>query len=200
MIHPLGQALVDQQARLVAARHWMLRDESRREVVLELPRFHPTGTLPLSQMEDGAIERAKERVEQRAEGAALDALLVRTREQVEALAAATSALEESLPARVEDALRGQAQPMGRNLAELRGLTNQIVRRLERLENDALADRHARVDDLALLVDLVSSGWKGVDARLGRVEAVVNRLEQNIQDNRGAIVYRMEDRRPDAATS
>jgi len=151
-------------------------------------------------MEDGAIERAKERVEQRAEGAALDALLVRTREQVEALAAATSALEETLPARVEDALRGQAQPMGRNLAELRGLTNQVIRRLERLENDALADRHARVDDLALLVDLVSSGWKGVDARLGRVEAVVNRLEQNIQENRGAIVYRMEDRRPDAATS
>src|SRR5439155_26442865 len=73
MIHPLGQAFVDQQARLVAARHWMLRDESRREVVLELPRFHPTGTLPLTRMEDGAIERAKERVEQRAEGAALDA-------------------------------------------------------------------------------------------------------------------------------
>jgi hypothetical protein len=68
-----------------------------------------------------------------------------------------------------------------------------------LEGDLLTERSARVDDLALLVDLVSSGWKGVDARLGRIEAVVNRLEQH-QDNRGAIVYRMEDRRPDAATS
>ena len=27
----------------------------------------------------------------------------------------------------------------------------------------------RVDDLALLVDLVSSGWRGVDARLERLE-------------------------------
>jgi hypothetical protein len=26
-----------------------------------------------------------------------------------------------------------------------------------------------VDDLALLVDLVSSGWRGVDARLARIE-------------------------------
>jgi len=43
-------------------------------------------------MDEGAIERAKERVEQRAEGAALDTLLARAREQVETLAAAASAL------------------------------------------------------------------------------------------------------------
>jgi hypothetical protein len=152
-------------------------------------------------MDDGAMERAQERVEQRADGAALDSLLVRAREQVEALAAATAALEESLPVRVQDAVRGEAQPMGRNLAEIRGLMNQLLRRLSALEGDLLTERNARVDDLALLVDLVSSGWKGVDARLGRIEAVVNRLEQQAHDSRGgAIVYRMEDRRPDAATS
>jgi hypothetical protein len=150
-------------------------------------------------MDDGAMERAQERVEQRADGAALDALLVRAREQVEALASATAALEESLPGRVQDAVRGEAQPIGRNLAEIRGLINQLLRRLSALEGDLLTERNARVDDLALLVDLVSSGWKGVDARLGRIEAVVTRLEQQ-QDDRGAIVYRMEDRRPDAATS
>ena len=144
------------------------------------------------------MDRAQERVEQRADGAALDALLVRAREQVEALAAAALALEDSLPNRVTDAVRAEAQPMGRNLAELRGLTNQLIRRLTALEGDLLTERNARVDDLALLVDLVSSGWKGVDARLGRIEAVVNRLEQQ-QDSRGAIVYRMEDRRPDAAS-
>jgi hypothetical protein len=77
--------------------------------------------------------------------------------------------------------------------------NQLLRRLSALEGDLLTERSARVDDLAVLVDLVSSGWKGVDARLGRIEAVVNRLEQH-QDSRGAVVYRMEDRRPDAATS
>ena len=146
------------------------------------------------------MERAQERVEQRADGAALDALLVRAREQVEALATATAALEESLPARVQDAVRGEAQPVGRNLAEIRGLMNQLLRRLSALEGDLLTERNARVDDLALLVDLVSSGWKGVDARLGRIEAVVNRLEQQAHDSRGAIVYRMEDRRPDAASS
>jgi hypothetical protein len=151
-------------------------------------------------MEDGgAMERAQERVEQRAEGAALDALVVRAREQVEALAAATVALEESIPSRVGDAVRAEAHPVGRNLAEIRGLMNQLLRRLSALEDDMLTERNARVDDLALVVDLISSGWKGVDARLGRIEAVVGRLEQ-AQENRGAIVYRMEDRRPDAASS
>jgi hypothetical protein len=151
-------------------------------------------------MDDGAMERAQERVGQRADGAALDALFVRAREQVEALAAATAALEESLPAQVEETLREHARPMGRNLAEIRGLMNQLLRRLSTLEEDMLSERNARVDDLAVLVDLVSSGWEGVDARLGRIEAIVGRLDQQTQDSRGAIVYRMEDRRPDAATS
>jgi hypothetical protein len=151
-------------------------------------------------MDDGAIERAQERVEQRADGAALDALVIRLREQVDALASAAAALEDGLPARVGDALREEARPVGRNLAELRGLMNQVIRRLERIESDVLTERNARVDDLQLLVDLISSGWKGVDARLGRIEAAVGRLEQGIQERAGgAIVYRMEDRRPDAAT-
>jgi hypothetical protein len=47
--------------------------------------------------------------------------------------------------------------------------NQANRRLERLEQELLAERHARVDDLALLVDLVTSGWQGVDNHLRRIE-------------------------------
>jgi hypothetical protein len=151
-------------------------------------------------MDDGAIERAKERVEQRADAAALEGLFTRAREQVQALAAAAATLEDTLPARVGDAVREQAGPMGRNLAEMRGLMNLLIRRLERVEEDVLAERHARVEDLALLVDLISSGWKGVDARLARLEALVGRVEQSVQERSGAIVYRMEDRRPDAATS
>jgi two-component sensor histidine kinase len=151
-------------------------------------------------MEDGAIDRAKERIEQRAEAAALEVLLTRAREQVDALAAAAAALEDTLPIRVEDAIRDQAHPVARNLAEVRGLMNQTIRRLERLEADLLGDRQARVDDLEVLVELVSSGWKTVDALLGRVEAAIGRLEEGIQQRGGAIVYRMEDRRPDAATS
>ena len=70
---------------------------------------------------------------------------------------------------MQDGLRAEVLPVARHIAEIRGLLNQAIRRLERLEGDLLAERHARIDDLALLVDLVSSGWKGVSDRLEKVE-------------------------------
>jgi len=138
------------------------------------------------------VQRAMERIAGAAEGriepAAVDAALERAREQVEALAAAAAELEASLPTRVGDAvqdgLREQVLPVARHLAEVRGLMNQLIRRLERLEGEMLAERHARVDDLALLVDLVSSGWRGVDQRLARVE-------QGLEQRGSAVVYRIE---------
>jgi hypothetical protein len=198
VIHPLGHAIVDQQARLVAARQGMLRNELRREVVFELPRFHPVPTVALPDMDDGALQRARARLDERAEAAALESLVVRAREQVEALTTATAALAETLPSEVGEAVREQARPMGRNLAEIRGLMNQVIRRLERVEADLTSERHARVDDLALLVDLVSAGWQNVDGRLATLESLVGRLEQ-LEESRGAVVYHMDGRRTDAAT-
>jgi hypothetical protein len=155
-------------------------------------------------MEDSAVERAMERVERRAETAAIDELLAGARTSLEALIAAADEAATAIPARVDDAVRTgvreQVAPMARNLAEIRGLMNQLLRRLERVEGDSAAERHARVDDLALLVDLISSGWQSVDARLGRIEAIVTRLEQGLDDRGGAIVYRIEDRRSDAANA
>jgi hypothetical protein len=123
-----------------------------------------------------ALERAKGRIEAAAEGrvdqASLDAALERARAAVEALAETTAQLEAGLPAAIEDGVREHFRPSARHLAEVRGLTNQVIRRLERIEGDLLAERHARVDDLALLVDLIASGWKSVNDRLARIEAAL----------------------------
>ena len=142
-------------------------------------------------MDPDAIKRAQQRIDRAASGrvepAQLDATLERAREQVEALAAAAAELEATLPSRVgdavEDGLRAQVVPVGRNLAEIRGLMNQLVRRLERVEGDLLSERHARVDDPALLVDLVTSGWRSVEQRLARIE------ERVTSDD--AVVYRID---------
>jgi len=146
-------------------------------------------------MNPGAIERANERLRQAAEGrtepAVVEATLERARHQIESLAETTAQLEATLPERVGDAvqtgLRQEVLPVAKHLAEVRGLSANAVRRLERLEGDLLAERHARVDDLALLIDLIASGWKSVDERLARLERVLGADE-------GAVVYRIEDRR------
>jgi hypothetical protein len=146
-------------------------------------------------MDSDAIARAVERIAQAADGrpepAEMEAALERARVQIDALAATATELETTLPDRVGEAVRegvrAEALPLARQTAELRGLTNTVLRRLERVEGNLLADRNARVDDLALLVELVTSGWRSVDARL-------ERLEQGLQKTGGgAVVYDLGER-------
>jgi len=144
---------------------------------------------------DDAIQKARERLreaaEERPDAAALGAALERARAQIEELAQTAAELQATIPATVEhavgDGLREQVRPVGRNLAEIRGLTNQVIRRLERVEGDLLAERHARVDDLGVLVELVSSSWSSVERRLSA-------LERRLDIGEGAIVYPMTERR------
>ncbi|HKY25856.1 MAG TPA: hypothetical protein VJM07_11900 [Gaiella sp.] len=129
-------------------------------------------------MDEQALERARQRIaEGRTDGVAgarLDAALERARAEVMRLAKVADDLEASLPKQVSTAVRDgvarEVVPVSRSLAEIRGGLNQALRRLERLEQELLAERSARIDDLAILVDLVSSGWGGVDERLRKLEA------------------------------
>jgi hypothetical protein len=136
-------------------------------------------------MDANALERARARVAAAIEGrpspAEAKAALDQARSGVEALAEATAAIPEA----VREGVRAEAAPVGRQLAEVRGLANQTIRRLERIETDLAAERHARVDDLALLVDLVEAGWKAVAEHLTRLEAIAKGE---------APVYRLEERR------
>ena len=49
---------------------------------------------------------------------------------------------------------------------------RAIRQLERIESNLGAERSARVDDLAVLVDLISAGWRTVDERLARIEELL----------------------------
>lgn len=120
-----------------------------------------------------ALDRVATATEARQQAAEIDATLERAREQVEALAVATAELQAGLPEAVQDGLREHFRPSARHLAEVRGLMNQTIRRLERLETELLAERNARVDDLALLVELISSGWRSANERLAHIETMLD---------------------------
>jgi hypothetical protein len=134
--------------------------------------------------------RAGETAEARAGETA--ALLERTRTGLEVLAETAAGLEASIPTRlgaaIEDALRSEVLPVARHVAEVRGLSGQTIRRLERLQADLDAERRARVEDLALLVDLVASGWSCVERRLDRIERSLERLERSSEPRAGAGLY------------
>lgn len=157
-------------------------------------------------MDRDAVERAQRRLagvrEGRVDNATLEATLERARAALEELAERSAELEATMPQRlggaIEDALRTEVLPVARHIAEVRGLSGQTIRRLERLQNDLDAERASRVEDLALVVDLISSGWRGVERRLDRLERILDRLERSLEDRPVASLYRIEEqRRPSA---
>jgi hypothetical protein len=150
-------------------------------------------------MDHDALDRARSRIVD-ADRATLDpaelkAALEQTRAGLESFAATAAELEASVPERLGAAVRtgleAEVLPVARQLAEVRGLTAQVIRRLERVVGDLAAERAARVDDLAVLVDLVASGWQSVERRLDRMEQGLDRIERALDARPGASLYRIE---------
>jgi hypothetical protein len=152
-------------------------------------------------MRSEAIGNAERRLEEarrgRSDPAALDAAVRRATEALETVAERTAELEAVVPERLGSALRegmrAEVLPVGRHVAEVRGLATQTIRRLERLQVDVDGERRARVEDLEVLVELVASGWRGVERRLDRLERAVDRLERSLDDRPSAALYRLEER-------
>jgi len=121
---------------------------------------------------DDALQRALDRATRPA-ASDVDSTVERARQQIAALASTVAELEAALPSRVSDAvadgIRAEVLPVARHIAEVRGLMNSLIRRIEGIETDLLAERHARVDDLTVLIDLIAAGFKGMDARLACIE-------------------------------
>jgi hypothetical protein len=87
---------------------------------------------------------------------------------------------DEIRAALRDGLREEAAPISRRLAEVKGLSNNALRRLERIESTIEAERNARVEDLALLVELLTEGWRTLTARLDRIEAALQPAsEENV---------------------
>ncbi|HEX2044711.1 MAG TPA: hypothetical protein VHF23_03680 [Gaiellaceae bacterium] len=152
-------------------------------------------------MDRDALERARRRLAE-ADGAGpsaaeIDAVLERARAGLEGLAATAAELEAAVPERLGAAVRASMEaevlPVARQIAEIRGLTGCVVGAVERVGGEIAAERAARVEDLALLVDLVASGWRGVERRLDRMERLLDRVERSLEDRAAAPVYRIEAR-------
>jgi hypothetical protein len=80
---------------------------------------------------------------------------------------------------LREGLREEAAPLSRRLAEVKGLSNNAIRRLEGIEHVLESERNARLDDLMLLVELLTEGWRSMNARLDRIEQALVERPQNV---------------------
>ena len=62
------------------------------------------------------------------------------------------------------------------LVQLSSVLGELAEAVRDLRRETDEERRERVDDLAVLIDLITTGWQGLDARLGRIERQVSRLE------------------------
>jgi len=118
-------------------------------------------------------------------------------ELLERFAQAAAELEASLPQGVGnvvyEALRIEVQPVAQHMEELSSLFEQMVRRLEQVGGDVSVERRERVEDVALLTELITTGWRTVDRRLARLEHILARLEaQKTDADPNGRVIRLED--------
>ncbi len=150
-------------------------------------------------MDRDALERARTRLaearEERPSRLDLEAALERAESALDGLARTAAELEATVPERLGSAIgegmRAEVVPVARQIAEVRGLTGQVVRRLEGLQAEIAAERRERLDDLALLVELIGSGWRGVERRLDRAERILDRIERALEERPGAALYRID---------
>jgi len=86
---------------------------------------------------------------------------------------------EELRQALQESLREEAAPLSRRMAEVKGLSWNAIHRLERIEATIDAERTARIDDLALIVELLTEGWRSINGRLERIEAALQAAPSNV---------------------
>jgi hypothetical protein len=62
------------------------------------------------------------------------------------------------------------------LVQLSSVLRELAEAVRDLRRETDEERRERVDDLAVLIDLITTGWQGLDARLGRIEKQIGRLD------------------------
>jgi hypothetical protein len=113
-------------------------------------------------------------------GPDLRTLLARSERHVDELRRSASELAAILPTRVEAAVAralGEDEGgLGRRLDSVLDQSGQVAAAVERVERDLLAERMARVEDLEVLVDLVSGGLSALRADLRSVRRELAELQ------------------------
>ena len=122
-------------------------------------------------------------------GTGTDELLVRLRTTSAELEAA---LPEGLESAVHEAFRLEVSPLAQHVAELGALFEQMLVRLEEVSTSVEDERRDRLQDVALLTELVTSGWRSVDRRLARLEEIAARLDARQNRPRAAQLYSLDD--------
>ena len=99
------------------------------------------------------------------------------RDLAERLSRAAEELETQLPegfSVLYEAVRVEVRPVTEHMARMQSLIEELAAALARVGSGMDHERHERLQDLALVTDLIVTGWRTVDRRLARLERAIER--------------------------
>ncbi|MGZ4431530.1 MAG: hypothetical protein ACXVYV_07770 [Gaiellales bacterium] len=113
----------------------------------------------------------------------LRTILARAESHVEELRATAAGLERSLPERVEQAISRAMEDHSttRRFGELRDILVALSRQVDQVNRDLLAERLGRVEDLELVVDLISTGMAALRQDVANLSGDVNKVSGGVDD-------------------
>jgi len=110
-----------------------------------------------------------------------DLRTILARAEANELRQTAAALEQSLPEAVERAIERTMDERStpRRLAELRELVRSLAGQMEQVNRDLLAERLGRIEDLELLVDLLSTGMASLRQDVADVSGTIARMNSSV---------------------
>jgi hypothetical protein len=135
---------------------------------------------------DARLRLDARRERESGQGPEVRALLTRTEAHLQELRGAAEMLAGILPTRVEAAVARALDDGGldRRLDGVRGEVRDTAAAVARIEQDLVAERVARIEDLELVIDLLAQGLDAVRtdvARLSdRLEGIAARIDEPLQ--------------------
>jgi hypothetical protein len=113
----------------------------------------------------------------------LRTLLARAEGHVDDLRATAAALEQTLPDRLERAVERALDDHGssRRLDDLRRTLAEITGQIDRVSRDLLAERLGRVEDLELVVELISAGMASLRQDVAGLAAEVSGVSGGVSN-------------------
>jgi hypothetical protein len=100
---------------------------------------------------------------------------------LQSLERSAAILKKSVPGQpgdVYEALRVEVHPVAEHIGAVRTLVGELQQSFDGLRGDLGRERHERLRDIEVLIDLIVTSWQTVDRRLGRVEKMLERMQRS----------------------
>ena len=83
-------------------------------------------------------------------------------------------LPEGVGSIVYEAVRVEVRPVTQHMAQMQSLVDRLCETLEHVATSVDSERRERLDDLALLTELIVTGWRTMERRVAHIERLLER--------------------------